>query len=69
MPTRCIQIKDGKIVNVILADPAEFDPGDGSTVVACEAGDPGDLYENGVITPAPEPISGDFLIGSDHGRI
>lgn len=68
MPTRCIQIKDGKIVNVILADPAQFDPGDGSTLVACAAGNPGDFYENGVITPATEPVP-DFLIGANHGPV
>jgi len=49
---RCLQVKDGVIVNVIVADPT-FDPGDGSQIVASDVGNPGDLYVAGVITSAP----------------
>lgn len=51
---RCLQIRDGIIVNAILADHT-FDPGDGSQIVPSEAGQIGDSYADGAITPAPPP--------------
>ena len=53
---RCIQgFFPGPILNVILADPATFNPKDGSSVIASATGNVGDTYNAGVITPAAPP--------------
>ena len=36
METRCAQIKDGVVINVIIADPEQFTPTDGSILVSSE---------------------------------
>ena len=51
-PVRCIQVLDGVIVNVILADPTTFQPDDGSVIFALDIGEIGDSYAGGVVTPA-----------------
>lgn len=53
---RCIVVSaSGTIENAILADPAVFPAPDGCSIVASEIGNIGDLFANGVVTPAPPP--------------
>lgn len=53
MITRCALIQNGTVVNVIMADPAEYQP-DGYEVVASETANIGDTYSEGVFTAPVE---------------
>lgn len=44
---RCAQILNGVVVNVILADPATFSPGDGSQIVASQTAEVGWTFAGG----------------------
>ena len=48
---RCAQVLNSVVVNVILADPATFNPGDGSQIVASDTAEVGWTYSAGVFTP------------------
>lgn len=47
---RCAQVLNGTVVNIVLADPATFAPGDGSQIVASDTAQIGDTYAGGVFT-------------------
>jgi hypothetical protein len=53
---RCAQILNGVVENIIVADPATFKPGDGSTIVASPTAQIGDTYANGVFTHVVAPV-------------
>jgi hypothetical protein len=45
---RCAQVLDGVVVNVILADPATFSPGDGSQIIVSSTAEVGWTVSGGV---------------------
>lgn len=54
--TRCalVRASDGLVENVILADPADYQPEAGLSLIASDTAGPGDTYSGGVFTqPAP----------------
>lgn len=54
MIIRCAVIESGLVANVIMADPAEYQP-EGSTVVASDTANIGDTYADGEFIPTVEP--------------
>jgi hypothetical protein len=54
---RCAQILNGVVVNVIEADPASFDPGDGSQIVASEIAEIGWSYSAGAFKPGAASVA------------
>ena len=53
---RCAQILGGVVVNVILADPSTFSPGDGSLIVASATAQVGWTFADGAFTPDVAPV-------------
>lgn len=52
---RCLQVLNGVVKNVIMADPDVDTTTDGSTLVASATGNIDDSYSNGVLTPQTPP--------------
>lgn len=58
MIVRCTLIQNGAVVNVIMADPAEYQP-EGFIVLPSDTANIGDSYVDGVIVPVPQEVEGD----------
>jgi hypothetical protein len=51
MVVRCALIQNNQVINVIMADPAEYQP-EGFEVVASDTANINDSYADGVFTPS-----------------
>lgn len=56
MITRCALIQNDTVINVIMADPAEYQP-EGFTVTASDTDNIGDAYADGVFTPPETEVN------------
>ena len=54
---RCARVLNGVVVNAIEADPATFDPGDGSLIVASDTAEAGWTFANGAFTAVGAPFA------------